>query len=105
MLTLSLYNEATAHLAAIAIDSARYTTVVRNELFELRLNKQTQRYFLHTTNSTIAVCADTASAVYNAVVRHAVRLAQRVSMRASVYVLRSDVRALLRESAVSEFAH
>lgn len=36
-----------------------------------------------------------ASAVYSAVVRHTARIAKHVSVRTSVYTLRSDIRAVL----------
>lgn len=36
-----------------------------------------------------------ASAVFNAVARHTARIASSVSMRTSVYTLRSDIRAVL----------
>jgi hypothetical protein len=73
----------------------------------------------HSTNSEKSKCytlmfngrshlanSDIADSVYNAFKRHIVRVVKRTNtMRESVYTLRSDIRALVREIHALEYAH
>ena len=96
-----------AHAHALVTDTRMYTTCARNALFELRYAKRSQRYYLHVTNSaSVMLDSDSASAVYDAMKRHVVRtLTNKVSVRKSVYVMRSDIRAIVRAVICSKFAH
>lgn len=97
----------TAHASALIIDRRHYVTLARNEVLELRLNRATKRHFLHMSNDvTYMLTAELADVVYAAVVRHVTRISARIhDMRASVYTLRSDIRAIMRAAECSKFAH
>jgi hypothetical protein len=97
----------TAHASAMIIDRRHYVTLARNEVLELRVNRATQRHILLLANSvTHMITAELADVVYAAVVRHVARIAKCIhDMRASVYTLRSDIRAIMRAAECSKFAH
>lgn len=99
-----------AHRRALAVDARHYLTCARNALYELRYVKRSQRYYLHVTNgASVMLDAAAASAVYAVMMRHLVRTiaadARATSVRASVYTMRSDIRALLRAAECSKCAH
>lgn len=96
----------TAHASALIIDRRHYVTCASNALLELRCVRATQRYMLHTHTASYALDYDSACAVFAAVVRHTARISKCASsMRASVYTLRSDIRALVRTNECAKFAH
>lgn len=63
-------------------------------------------YVVVFNNKTLFVDINLADCIYAAVVRHVVRITKRTSsMRDSVYVMRSDIRALVREVSALQYAH
>jgi hypothetical protein len=99
-------NAQNAHASALVIDRRHYVTVASNALLELRYVRATKLYMLHTVCASYKLDADTASAVYECVKRHTVRIARAaVSVRASVYTLRSDIRAVMRANECRMYAH
>jgi hypothetical protein len=93
---------------ASAQDRAHYTTCARNKLYELRYARKSGRYALHVSASHVVHMLDIASAevVYAAMLRHVVRTTKTViSMRSSLYILRSDIRSVLRAIEINKFAY
>lgn len=69
-------------------------------------NAKHTNYVLSFNGHDYLANSDIADSVYNAFKRHIVRVVKRTStMRDSVYTLRSDVRALVREIQALEYAH
>lgn len=63
-------------------------------------------YVVVFNSKTLFVSSNIAECIHTAVMRHIVRIAKRTSsMRDSVYTLRSDIRALVREVAMNQYAH
>ena len=99
--------QTTAHASAMIVDRRHYVTLARNEVLELRVNRATQRHFLHLANNvSYMLTVELADVVYAAVVRHVTRISKCIKdMRASVYTLRSDIRAIMRAAECAKFAH
>ncbi len=71
-------------------------TACSNALLTLVIDRRGDDALLTMFDKSIHILSTKrASAVYSAVVRHTARIAKHVSMRASVYTLRSDIRAVL----------
>lgn len=97
----------TAHASALVTDRRYYVTCASNALFQLRYVRAHKRYYLHRSdNVSVMLDAASASAVYDAIKRHVVRIALDVSCtRTSVYTMRSDIRAIVRAKLCAKFAH
>ena len=88
--------------------SASRTVIVRNRLVLLTQHSTSahKRYELTFNASAYTVNALIAHSVYDACKRHVMRIELHTSsMRNSMYVLRSDIRALVREIQALEYAH
>lgn len=98
-----------AHANALVIDRRHYVTCASSALYELRYNKSSQVYFLHTAYATYKLNADAAHVVYKCILRHIVRTTAKdvraMSMRNSVYLLRSDFRYIAKQVECAKFAH
>lgn len=69
-------------------------------------NAKHTNYVLSFNGHNYLANSDIADSVYNAFKRHIVRVVKRTNtMRDSVYTLRSDIRALVREIHALEYAH
>lgn len=104
---MNALNATQAHASALRIDRRYYVTCASNAVCELRYTRAHKRYYLHVHNSaSYMLTYDQACAVYAVIMRHVVRLERAaVSVRDSVYVLRSDIRALMRAVSCAKFAH
>lgn len=95
-----------AHAVALVTDRRHYVTCISNALMSLRYKRAHKRYYLHTVEASYMLDAASAHAVYAATVRHVVRLERRaVSVRTSVYTLRSDIRTVIRTNECSKLVH
>lgn len=80
---------------AVVNMSEHATTAESNKLYVVEFN-----------NKTLFVNADIAKSIHDAVIRYAVRITKhKVSMRDSVYTLRSDIRALVKDIVRAQYVY
>jgi hypothetical protein len=93
--------------ALLVVAQRHSVAVARNALYELRYVRATKRYYLHdeSTNVVVLIDSDSASAVYDAIKRHIVRVYKSVCIKQSVYTMRSDIRSIKRAIYMRMYAH